>query len=91
MQQVYVKGIGRLDAITKDRIVDLKNYDWSKYRSLKGVISSFKEQGMRYRQLIGTTINGQKIKSVEFLFSSKPPQEVIRALRSAGIKVNWIR
>lgn len=91
MQQVSVKGIGRVDAITKGKIVDMKNYNWSKYSSYKSVISSFKEQGMRYRQLIGATINGQKINSVEFFFSSKPPNQVIDALKGIGVKVNWIK
>lgn len=91
MQQVVIKGIGRVDAITKGKIVDMKHYEWSKYRSLSGVISSFTEQGQRYMQLIGQKVNGQRIKSVEFFFSSKPPQQVIDALKDIGVKVNWVK
>lgn len=91
MQQVVIKGIGRVDAIIKGKIVDLKNYNWSKYKYLNSVISNFKEQGSRYMQLIGQKVNGQTIKSVEFYFSSKPPQQVINALRGIGVKVNWIK
>ena len=45
-REIVVKGIGRLDAIIqnanaifhKGTIIELKNYDWSKYSSLSGVI-----------------------------------------------------
>jgi hypothetical protein len=93
MQQVVIKGIGRVDAITKGKIVDMKNYDWNKpsYRNLSSVVSNFTEQGQRYLQSVGQKVNGQTIKSVEFFFSSKPPQQVTRALQSIGVKVNWIK
>lgn len=42
-------------------------------------------------QLIGQKVNGQTIRSVEFFFSIKPPQQVIRALQDIGVKVNWIK
>lgn len=52
MQQVCIKGIGRVDAISKGKIIDCKNYNWSKYKSYSGIISSFKEQATRYIGLI---------------------------------------
>ena len=91
MQQVLVRGIGRLDVVSKGKIIELKNYDWSKYKYLSSVVSSFTEQGQRYMQLIGQKVNGQTIKSVEFFFSSKPPQQILRALQDIGIRVNWIK
>lgn len=42
-------------------------------------------------QLVGQKVNGQRIKSVEFYFSSKPPQQVINALRGIGVNVNWVK
>lgn len=61
MQQVAVKGIGRLDAISKGKIIELKNYDWSKYKYLNSVIKDFKAQGLQYKQLIGQKIKGEVI------------------------------
>ena len=71
--------------------VKLKNRRQFKYKSYKGIISSFIEQGNRYTQLIGQKVNGQTIKSVEFYFSRKPPKQVIQALNRIDIKVNWVK
>lgn len=46
---------------------------------------------VKCKQLIGQTINGQKIKGVTFYFSSKPPREVIDALKDIGVKVQWVK
>ena len=41
-------------------------------------------------QFIGSTIKGQYISGVTFCFSSKPPDEIINALQSIGVIVNWL-
>lgn len=81
----------RLDAIVNGRIIELKNYDWSKYGSYKSIISSFVKQAEKYLQLVGTTIEGQKIKGVTFYFSSEPPRVIIEALKDIGVKVEWVK
>ncbi len=81
----------RLDAIVNGRIIELKNYDWSKYGSYKSIINSFVQQANKYKQLIGETIRDQKIYGVTFYFSSKPPQEIIRALEKIGVRVEWVK
>lgn len=82
---------GRLDAVSKGRIIELKNYNWDKYKYLNSVISRFTEQGSRYQQLIGEKVGGEIIKEVVFYFSSKPPQEVIKSLEKIGIIVKWVK
>ena len=88
-QQVRYFGY-RFDAIYNNTIVELKNYDWSKYNSYSGLINRFTSQAKNYLQFIGQTINGQTIRGVTFCFSSKPPQEIIDALQRLGVTVNWI-
>ena len=80
-----------MDAIVNGRIIELKNYDWSKYGSYKSIISSFVKQAEKYLQLVGTTIEGQKIKGVTFYFSSEPPRVIIEALKDIGVKVEWVK
>ena len=89
LQQIRHHGY-RFDAIVKNSIVELKNYDWSKYSNLSGVIKRFTTQAQNYLQFVDTKINGVMIKGVTFCFSSKPPQEVIDALQKLGVTVNWI-
>ena len=81
----------RFDAIKSGKIIELKNYDWSKYRSYKSIINSFTNQANNYKQFIGQTIHGQKITGVKFYFSSKPPQEIINALKKIGVAVSWVK
>jgi RHS repeat-associated protein len=88
-QQVRYSGY-RFDAVYNNSIVDLKNYDWSKYSHYSGLIKSFVHQASNYMQFIGEDICGQIIEGVTFCFSSRPPQEVIDALRAIGVTVNWI-
>ena len=88
-KQVSYSGY-RFDAIYKQSIVELKNYDWSKYSSYTSLIKSFTTQANNYLQFVGTRINGQVIKGVTFCFSSKPPEEIIEALRRMGVTVNWL-
>ena len=90
-QQVVIKGIGRIDAFTKGKIIELKNYDWTKYASpgkLNSVINNFVEQAQKYQQVV--SVNGEKVKEVVFYFSSKPPQDVINRLLDIGVKVQWV-
>ena len=54
----------RFDAINKNSIVELKNYNWDNYSKYNGIINSFKHQAMNYLQFVGRTINGQTIKGV---------------------------
>jgi hypothetical protein len=88
-QQVPHKGY-RFDAIYKNSIVELKNYDWSKYKSYASVIKTFTTQANNYLQFVGCTIRDHFIKGVTFCFSSKPPQAIIDALREIGVTVNWV-
>jgi len=97
-RQIVIKGIGRLDTIVKDAnavfnkgsIVELKNYDWSKYSSYDWVIRNFVRQAEKYQKLIGQTVNGEAINNVTFYFSSKPPQPIINALDRAKVIVDWV-
>ncbi len=89
-QQVSHKGY-RFDAIFKNSIVELKNYNWSNYSSYNSLIRSFTNQARNYMQFIGDVIRGQEIKGVTFCFSSKPPQVIIDALRNIGVTVNWLK
>ena len=88
-QQVRYHGY-RFDAIYRNSIVELKNYTWSNYSSYTSIIKTFTTQARNYMQFIGDTINGQLINGVTFCFSSKPPMEVIDALRAIGVTVNWL-
>ena len=89
LQQVIHNG-RRLDAVVNGMIFELKNYHWSNYTSLKSTISSFISQANHYLSFVGDTINGQVVKNVTFLFSSRPPDEVIRALEKLGVIVRWL-
>lgn len=91
-QQVVWKNF-RFDAIFKNRIIELKNYDWSKYNAsqLRSLSRQFAAQGQKYIQAIGKYIGGQKIKGITFYFSSKPPQVIINALKALGIAVDWVK
>ena len=88
-QQVRYCGY-RFDAIFNQSIVELKNYDWSKYSSYGSLVQKFTTQANNYMQFVGTYINGELIKGVTFCFSSKPPEVIINALRDIGITVNWL-
>ena len=90
LRQVRFRGF-RFDAIFKGSIVELKNYDWSKYSNISSVIRSFTFQARNYLRFVGMEIRGQVIKGVTFCFSSEPPQEVIKALRELGVTVNWLK
>ncbi len=81
----------RLDAIFKGRIIELKNYDWSKYKSYTSLINSFKTQATKYQEIVGKIVCNQKIKGITFYFSSKPPQQIIDALNKIGVKVKWVK
>ena len=84
-----IKGVTyRLDAIKSGKIIELKNYDWSKYSSYKSITKSFVKQAQNYKQFIGKTIHRQKITGVKFYFSSKPPKEVINALKKIDDSMN---
>ena len=87
-QQVRHAGY-RLDAILNHYIIELKNYDWSKYSNYTSIINSFTRQARNYLQFIGQTIGSQKIEGVKFFFSSRPPQEIIDALEALGVIVKW--
>ena len=80
----------RFDAIYQNSIIELKNYDWSKYSSYAGLAKKFVQQAWQYMKFVGQDIAGQTIKGVTFCFSSKPPQEIINALQKIGVIVNWI-
>lgn len=88
-QQVRYFGY-RFDAVFKNSIVELKNYNWSRYSNYNSLIKSFTTQARNYMQFVGDTINDQVIKGVTFCFSSKPPAEIIDALRAIGVTVNWL-
>lgn len=91
-QQVVWKCF-RFDAIFKNRIIELKNYDWSKYSSsqIRSIANQFATQGRNYLQAIGQYVGGQLIKGITFYFSSKPPQAIINALKALGIAVDWVK
>ena len=80
----------RFDAIYQNSIIELKNYDWSKYSSYTSLAKKFVSQARNYAQYVGQVIAGQKIESVRFIFSVKPPNEIIDALESLDIIVEWI-
>jgi hypothetical protein len=92
-QQVFVR-IGnvsyRIDAFTNGKIYELKNYDWTKYSSsqIVNIANTFASQAKNYLQL--GSINGQTVKEVVYYFSSKPPQQVIDALKAVGVSVQWV-
>ena len=83
----------RFDAIYKNRIIELKNYDWTKYSAsqIRSIANQFATQGQKYLQAIGKYICGQKIKGITFYFSSKPPQVIIDVLKALGIAVDWVK
>lgn len=81
----------RFDAISHGQIIELKNYNWSKYEYLGGLITKFTAQAQKYLSFVGSVIEGQKIVGVTFYFSSKPPQEIIDALYAIGVAVKWAR
>ena len=91
-QQVVWKHF-RFDAIFKGRIVELKNYDWTKYSAsqIERISCSFVEQAENYKQAIGSIINGEKIHGVTFYFSSRPPQRIIDALKKIKVWVEWVK
>ena len=80
----------RFDAIYQNSIIELKNYDWSKYSSYASLAKKFADQARNYVQYVGQVIAGQKIENVRFIFSVKPPDEIIDALESLDIIVEWI-
>lgn len=88
--QVVIEGIGRIDAQVGSIVIELKNYNWANYSSLRSLVTKFTERAARYSQVIGTEINGYVIEKVKFVFSTKPPNEIIRALERLGILVDWI-
>lgn len=92
LQQVVWKNF-RFDAIFKNRIIELKNYDWLKYSSsqIRSIAKQFSAQGQKYLQAIGKYIGGQKITGITFYFSSKPPQVIIDTLKALGIAVDWVK
>ena len=67
-------------------IIELKNYDWSKYSSYGSLATRFSKQALNYLDFVGDTIKGQKIEGVEFFFSSKPPKPIIDELEKYGVK-----
>ena len=88
-QQVRYAGC-RFDAIYQNSIIELKNYNWSSYSSYYSLAKRFTDQANNYIRFIGETIAGQKIQSVQFVFSSKPPEVIVKALEKAGVIVKWI-
>ena len=83
----------RFDAIYKKMIVELKNYTWSNYKSHTSQIYRFTQQAKKYARFIGMEFAGQKIKKIEFVFSTKPPREILDAferLEEFNIFVKWI-
>ena len=89
-QQVVVNGIGRIDAFLNGRIYELKNYSWDKYSpgQINSIINKFVDQASRYLQI--SSINDESVKGVTYYFSSRPPQEIIDALRKIGVAVEWV-
>ena len=89
-QQVVVPGFGRVDAFVNGTIYELKNYDWSKYSpsQIGATIANFTSQAQRYLQI--GEIHGSAVRNVIFYFSSRPPQQVIDALRAIGVQVQWV-
>ena len=81
----------RLDAIHRGYIIELKNYDWSKYSSYGGLINKFLEQANKYLSFVGSLIKDEHIKGVVFLFSSRPPDDIVKALEGVGIIVRWLQ
>ena len=84
----------RLDAIYRNAIIELKNYDWNKYPNYTNLIKRFTAQAIKYSHYIGQTIAGQKIRCIEFIFSSKPPQPIYDALNALkkqfDIVIKWV-
>ena len=88
-QQVPYKGY-RLDGISQNYIIELKNYNWNNYSFYNSLIDRFTSQASNYMKLVGQTICDQTIKGVIFCFSSQPPEEIIRALKAFDVVVDWI-
>ncbi len=80
----------RFDAIYNNAIVELKNYNWSKYSSYTSLIKKFTIQAEKYIQHIGKEFAGQKIQKVQFIFSTKPPQKILDELKNLNIIIDWI-
>lgn len=80
----------RFDAIYNNAIVELKNYNWSKYRSYTSLIKKFTLQAEKYMQHVGKVFAGQEIQKVQFIFSTKPPKEILDKLRYLDIIISWI-
>ena len=80
----------RFDAIYNNAIVELKNYNWSKYSSYTSLIKKFTMQAEKYMQHVGKVFAGQEIRQVQFIFSSKPPQKILDELDNLNIIISWI-
>ena len=83
----------RFDAIYKKMIVELKNYTWSNYRYYTSLINRFTQQAEKYKHYIGMEFAGQKIKKIEFVFSTKPPREILEGLKDLkkfNVIFTWI-
>ncbi len=83
----------RFDAIYKKMIVELKNYNWSNYSSYTSQINRFTQQAKKYARFIGKEFAGQKIKKIEFVFSTKPPEKILKKLKDLkelNVIVTWI-
>ena len=67
-QQVFIKGIGRIDAFLNGRIYELKNYNWEKYSpsQIKSIIENFISQAQRYLTI--DQVNGQRVREVVYYF-----------------------
>lgn len=89
--QQVTHGGRRLDAVMNNYIIELKNYDWSKYSSYGSLATRFSKQALNYLDFVGDTIKGQKIEGVEFFFSSKPPKPIIDELEKYGVKIDWVK
>ena len=91
-QQVLWKAY-RFDAIFKNKIIELKNYDWSKYSSsqIAYIAKQFCKQAENYLSAVGQRIAGEKINGIIYYFSSKPPKVVIDALEKLGVIVKWVK
>ena len=89
--QQVTHGGRRLDAVMNNYIIELKNYDWSKYSSYGSLATRFSKQALNYLNFVGDTIKGQKIEGVEFFFSSEPPEVIVNKLKGLGVKVDWVK
>ena len=70
VQQIAVRGIGRVDAFIDGVIYELKNYNWGNYSAsqIRSLSTDFVSQAENYKRI--GILNGSSVKGIVFYFCS---------------------